>query len=84
MIDAELLSLLVCPDTRQPVTVADGEVLRRVNERIARGECENVGGAKVEEPLTEGLLREDRRVLYAVREDIPVMLVDEGIPVEPA
>jgi uncharacterized protein YbaR (Trm112 family) len=36
----------------------------------------------VSEKLDGGLLRADRKILYPVREDIPVMLIEEGIPVE--
>jgi uncharacterized protein YbaR (Trm112 family) len=27
-------------------------------------------------------LRADKKILYPIREDIPVMLIEEGIPVE--
>ena len=29
-----------------------------------------------------GLVREDRTILYPVRDDIPIMLVDESIPLD--
>jgi uncharacterized protein YbaR (Trm112 family) len=34
------------------------------------------------EPLDGGLIRGDRKMLYPIREDIPVMLIEEGIPLE--
>jgi uncharacterized protein YbaR (Trm112 family) len=34
----------------------------------------------VKEPLSDGLVRQDGKVLYPVRDGIPVMLADEGIP----
>ena len=36
----------------------------------------------VSEPLDEGLIREDDKVLYPVREDIPIMLIDEAIELD--
>jgi uncharacterized protein len=36
----------------------------------------------VAENLDGGLLRADKKILYPVREDIPVMLIEEGIPLE--
>lgn len=79
MIDKELLEILACPANRTPLRVATADELARVNARVAAGTCTNVGGAKVEASLTEGLVREDGAVLYAVRDDIPVLLIDEGI-----
>ena len=83
MIDKELLEILACPATRQPLRIATAAELELVNTRIAAGACTNVGGAKVEAALTEGLTREDGAVVYAVREDIPVLLIDEGITLTP-
>lgn len=80
MIDQELLEILACPATRQPLRLATADELARVNGLVASGACQNVGGARVEAALTEGLVREDGTVLYPVREDIPVLLIDEGIP----
>jgi uncharacterized protein len=36
----------------------------------------------VTEPLDGGLVRADQKILYPIRENIPVMLIDEGIPLE--
>ena len=82
MIDPSLLELLACPETHQPLRVADGDLLARVNARIEAGDCKNVGGEAVERALEAGLVREDGRIVYAVRDDIPVLLIDEGISTE--
>ena len=79
MIDKDLLKILACPETHQPLTEAEASVVEAVNARIAAGDCTNVGGAKVEQAVDGGLVREDGKVLYPVRESIPVLLVDEGI-----
>jgi uncharacterized protein YbaR (Trm112 family) len=34
----------------------------------------------VTDPVQEALVREDGKYAYPVREDIPIMLVDEAIP----
>ena len=81
MIDQELLDILVCPESREPVDMADGAVLHRVNAAIEGDGVENRGGEAVTERLASGLLRADGRILYPVREGIPVMLIDESIDV---
>lgn len=80
MIDDTLLDILVCPETKQPLRVADVDLLAGVNSAIASGSVSNRGGASVREPLVEALVREDGGVLYPVRDDIPIMLIDESIP----
>ncbi|MGH7255264.1 MAG: Trm112 family protein [Nitrospirales bacterium] len=81
-IDQELLSILCCPETKQDVTLADGALISRVNERIAKGEMKNKAGQTVTDKLDGGLLRADKKILYPIRDDIPVMLIEEGLPVE--
>jgi len=78
-VDPELLEILVCPETRQPVRLAEAAMLERLNEEIRAGRVRNRGGQTLSEPIQEGLLREDGKVLYPVDDGIPVMLVDESI-----
>ncbi|HKI84973.1 MAG TPA: Trm112 family protein [Candidatus Krumholzibacteria bacterium] len=82
MVADELLKLLVCPQTRTPVQLADSELLARVNDRIARNELRTHDGRTLTEPLQEALVREDGAVLYPVRDGIPVMLIGESILLE--
>ena len=78
-ISAELLEILVCPETKQPVTLATPERLEELNRKIRSGELRNRSGEPVQKELTEALVREDERVLYPVDDGIPVMLIDESI-----
>jgi uncharacterized protein YbaR (Trm112 family) len=81
-LDKELLAILCCPETKQDVALADQSLIDQLNERITKGELANKAGQRIAEKLDGGLLRADRKILYPVREDIPVMLIEEGIPLE--
>ncbi len=78
-VSEELLEILVCPETRQPVAVAPEELIRRLAGEVEAGRLRNRGGEKVTRPIEAGLVREDGRVLYPVEDGIPVMLVEESI-----
>ena len=79
MLDRELLRILVCPETKEPVHMAGPELLDRVNRAIEAGTLSNRSGERVTEKVEAGLVREDGRVLYEVKDDIPIMLIDESI-----
>jgi len=79
MLDASLVSILACPETHQPVHVADEATVSKVNAAIAAGTLKNRDGESVGERIESGLIREDGAYLYPVREGIPVMLIGEGI-----
>lgn len=80
MISKELLELLVCPEDHTPLEVADAALVTRLNEAIAAGALKNRGGQRVEQACDGALIRADRTLAYPVIDDIPVMLVDEAIP----
>ncbi len=81
-IDKELLELLVCPDSREKLRLAEEELVTNLNAAIEKGELRNRGGERVEQPLQSALLRIDEKIAYPVQEGIPNLLVDEGIPLD--
>jgi len=78
-IDSELLEILVCPETHQPVSPASEQVLSTLNEEIRAERLKNRGGERVTTSLSEGLVRKDGKILYPVDDGIPVMLIEESI-----
>jgi len=79
MISQDLLEILACPETKQPVTLVGEEQLKLLNERISKGELCFVDGDVVEEALQAALIREDQKLAYQIKDSIPVMLVEKGI-----
>lgn len=67
--DKDLLAILCCPETRQPLREASQKELAAARLRAG-------------EDFGAGLVREDGKVLYPVREGIPVLIVDQGIFLE--
>jgi uncharacterized protein len=80
MVDKELIDILCCPETKQDVTLLDPKIIERVNKQINLGIIKNRGGEAVKESIDAGLLRMDKKYFYPIREDIPIMLIDEAIP----
>ena len=78
-LDSTLLSILACPEDKTPVTLAADDVVAGINDAIGAGTLSNRGGDKVTEAIEAGLVREDGKYLYPVRDDIPVMLIEEAI-----
>jgi uncharacterized protein len=82
MINQKLLDIIVCPVSRQPLRAADPQLIDRLNQAIAANRIRDMAGRPVTAPIQEGLLRQDGQVLYPIRDNIPVLLADEGIPIE--
>jgi uncharacterized protein len=79
MLSPEFLEILRCPDDHSRLTAADGGLLSRLNESVAIGQLKNRGGRTVEKRLDGALLRADGKVAYPIIDQIPILLVDEGI-----
>ncbi|MDD9947534.1 MAG: hypothetical protein OXU20_41220 [Myxococcales bacterium] len=81
-VDPQILELLVCPESRQPLHLADDGTLSAVNERIQRGELKNRMGHVVSERVEAALVREDGIRLYRIDDGIPNLLIDEQIALD--
>ncbi len=84
MIPPDLLEILCCPETHQRVLVARAPLLAVVAEAARGGGLKTENGEPVTDPPNSGLVREDGKFLYPVRNGIPIMLVEERIPVPEA
>jgi uncharacterized protein YbaR (Trm112 family) len=82
MHSSELNSYLRCPEDRSVLTPASDDLVRQINAAIDDGRLINRAGRILDEPLSGGFIREAGDVLYPVLHGIPVLLRDEGIPLE--
>jgi uncharacterized protein YbaR (Trm112 family) len=78
-LDSFLLSVLACPEDKSPVHLAEITLVNEVNRKISSGALRNRAGHPIKEQIDGGLIRADGKYLYPIREEIPVMLIDEAI-----
>ncbi len=78
-IDPELLSILACPETHQGLRMASADELSKLNAAIAAGKVKNQAGKPVSQAFEAGLMREDAKRIYPIRDGIPVLFIDEGV-----
>ena len=78
-VDSKLLEILCCPVSKTPLTVLSQEKLDKLNSAINSGDALYVDHSKVTETLQEALITEDGKVIYAVRDKIPILLEEQGI-----
>ena len=57
-------------------------MLARLNEAIAAGRVKNRSGDTVATALAGGLVASEANLLYPIVDDLPMMLIDEAIPLE--
>ncbi len=75
----DLLSLAVCPQSRQGLRRASKVLVDRLNVMIVDRALRNVAGDLVERPFDQGLVRHDGERLYVVRDGIAVLMVEQAI-----
>lgn len=72
--------ILVCPLDRSPLAQVDEQLVARINRAIAAGRVTTRSGRLVDQPISGGLIRADKTLLYPVSDDIPILIADEAIP----
>ena len=82
MISSELLNILACPETYQDLSLAGEKLIQNINTQIDQGTLYNRAKEKVMKKIDGGLVRKDGKYLYPIRENIPILLIDEAIALE--
>jgi uncharacterized protein len=78
-LDSRFLSILCCPVSKRPLLALGKARTEFLNQAIKNGQVQFVSGAAVAQPLQEGLISDDAKVIYRIDDGIPVLLPDEGI-----
>ena len=78
--DDKLLEIICCPETHQPLRRADVELVTNLNQRIEAGTLFDRVEEQVGQKIDGGLLRGDGKILYPIRQNIPTLLIEQGIP----
>lgn len=79
-IDPELLDILRCPKTLKPLRLLTETELGALNDRIRDRQLHDATGRVRADALEGGLVPEGEAVVYPIEQGIPVLLVDEAIP----
>ena len=77
--DRKLLDMIVCPVTKLPLELLDGDRLAQMNAAIAAGAIRNHADQSVATAFREALIRRDGHVVYPVVDGIPILLEEESI-----
>lgn len=79
-LEPEFLQMLRCPKTRKPMRMATESELRHLNRRIADKQLVDASGRARELTVVAGLVPEGEPLLYPIEEGIPILLIDDALP----
>lgn len=77
--DRKLLDILVCPTTRQPLALLDATGLEVLNRAIGAGRVLRSDGSPQREPLHAALVTRDRKTVYRIEDDIPMLCAEDAL-----
>lgn len=80
--DKRLLSILCCPLTHKGLSLVRADQLKQINAAIAAGRLVNRDGTALSDALKDALVTDDGKLMYPVKDGIPVLLEGECVSME--
>ena len=78
----KLLDFICCPVTRSPLELLPERELTQLNELIASKRIRNREDTVIETPLTEALVTRSGKLIYPIRDGVPLLLEEEGMALQ--
>ncbi len=80
---AELLKILVDPETREPVRLASDTELERLRNAVRSGQAKRRNGEKASSNFEGAFLCQNGAVAYVVEGGIPIFLIEQRLEISP-